>query len=82
MRFPPPKRPSELAPENDAVMREALLAIGLLFALEGILLAGMTDNVKRRMAELARADSAMLRNIGLGAAAFGVALVWAARMLA
>ena len=64
------------------MIREALLAIGLLFALEGILLAGMTDKVKRRMAEIARADSGMLRNIGLGAAAFGVALVWAARMLA
>ena len=62
-------------------MHEAALAIGLLFALEGIVLAAMTDGMKRRMGELARADSGLLRNIGLGAAAFGVALVWAARMM-
>ena len=65
-----------------ALFRELLLAVGLVFAIEGIALAGFTDRLKKRLADVAKADSGRLRNVGLGAAAFGVALVWAARMMA
>jgi len=63
-------------------VREVVLAIGLVFALEGILLAGLTDTMKKRVADMTKVDNGRLRNMGLAAAAFGVALVWAAKMLA
>jgi len=56
--------------------------MGLVFALEGILLAGLTDSMKKRLLDMAKADSGKLRTMGLVSAAFGVALVWAAKMLA
>ena len=63
-------------------VREVVLAMGLVFALEGILLAGLTDSMKKRLLDMAKADSGKLRTMGLVSAAFGVALVWAAKMLA
>ena len=62
-------------------MRDFGAAIGLVFAIEGLLLAGFTDTMRSRMAEAARLDSKRLRRLGLGAAAFGVLVVWAARGL-
>jgi hypothetical protein len=56
-------------------------AIGLVFAIEGLLLAGFTDAMRKRMAEVARMDARRLRWFGLGAAAVGVLIVWAARTL-
>jgi uncharacterized protein len=63
-------------------MRDFGAALGLVFAIEGLLLAGFTDTMRQRMAEVARHESKRLRWFGLGAAAFGVVLVWAARSLA
>ena len=62
-------------------MRDFGAAIGLVFAIEGLLLAGFTDTMRSRMAEVARLDPKRLRWFGLGAAAFGVLLVWVARGL-
>ena len=62
--------------------REVVLALGLVFALEGILLAGLTEPMKKRLLDMAKADSGRLRTMGVVSAAFGVALVWAAKMLA
>lgn len=62
--------------------RDVLLAIGLVFAFEGILLAGLTDALKKRWLAMAKVDDSRLRTGGLLAAAFGVALVWAAKMMA
>ena len=62
-------------------MRDFGAALGLVFAIEGLLLAAFTDAMRQRMAEVARLDSKRLRWFGLGAAAFGVAVVWAARAL-
>ena len=62
-------------------MRDFGAAIGLVFAIEGLLLAGFTDTMRSRMAEVARLDPKRLRWLGLGAAAFGVLVVWAARGL-
>ena len=60
-------------------MRDFSAAIGLVFAIEGLLLAGFTDMMKNRMAEVAKTEPARLRVLGIAAAAVGVAIVWAAR---
>jgi uncharacterized protein YjeT (DUF2065 family) len=62
-------------------MRDFGAAIGLVFAIEGLLLAGFTEPVRKRMAEVSRQKPGRLRGIGLGAAIVGVAIVWAARTL-
>jgi uncharacterized protein YjeT (DUF2065 family) len=63
-------------------MRDFGAAIGLVFAIEGLLLAGFTDSMRQRMAEISRLDPRRLRGVGLGAATLGVMIVWAARSFA
>ncbi|MBV8474357.1 MAG: DUF2065 domain-containing protein [Hyphomicrobiales bacterium] len=60
-------------------MRDFCAALGLVFAIEGLLLAGFTEAMRKRMAEVARQAPDRLRRFGLVAAAVGVAIVWAAR---
>ena len=62
-------------------MRDFGAALGLVFAIEGLLLAAFTEPMRRRMADVSRQDPRRLRWFGLGAAVFGVAVVWAARTL-
>ena len=62
-------------------MRDFGAAIGLVFAIEGLLLAGFTEPMRKRMAQTAKEDPQRLRLFGLGAAIVGVAIVWAARSL-
>ena len=62
-------------------MRDFGAALGLVFAIEGLLMAGFTHSVQRRMAAVAREDPTRLRGVGLGAAVLGVAIVWASRAL-
>ena len=60
-------------------MRDFFGAVGLVFAIEGLLLAGFTEAMRKRMAEVARQNPGRLRGVGLGAAIIGVAIVWLAR---
>jgi uncharacterized protein len=60
-------------------MRDFSAAIGLVFAIEGLLLAGFTETMRVRMAEAAKTEPRRLRLLGLGAAVVGVAIVWASR---
>jgi uncharacterized protein len=62
-------------------MRDFGGAIGLVFAIEGLLMAGFTEPMRKRMAAAAREDPNKLRGVGLGAALLGVAIVWASRSL-
>ena len=62
-------------------MRDFVAAMGLVLAIEGLLMAGFTETMKRRMAEVARVQPNRLRGVGLGAAVFGVLVDWAARSL-
>ena len=62
-------------------MRDFVAAIGLVLAIEGLLMAGFTEAMKRRMAEVSRVEPNRLRGVGIGAAVFGVLIVWAARSL-
>jgi uncharacterized protein YjeT (DUF2065 family) len=71
MQRPKPKRLSRL--------RDFAAAIGLVFAIEGMLLAGFTEVMRVRMAQAAKETPARLRLYGIGAAVVGVAIVWAAR---
>jgi uncharacterized protein len=60
-------------------MRDFSAAVGLVFAIEALLLAGFTETMRQRMAQAAQTDSRRLRLFGLAAAMIGVAIVWAAR---
>ena len=62
-------------------MRDFSAAIGLVFAIEGLLLAGFTETMRQRMAQAAQTDTKRLRLLGLSAAVIGVAIVWAARRI-
>lgn len=62
-------------------MRDFSAAIGLVFAIEGLLLAGFTETMRQRMAQAAQTDTKRLRLLGLAAAVIGVAIVWAARRI-
>ena len=62
-------------------MRDFGAAIGLVFAIEGLLMAGFTDSMRKRMAAAAREDPTKLRGVGLAAALLGVGIVWASRAL-
>jgi len=62
-------------------MRDFSAAVGLVFAIEGLLLAGFTETMRERMAQAAKTDSKRLRVLGLAAALIGVAIVWAARRI-
>jgi uncharacterized protein len=60
-------------------MRDFSAAIGLVFAIEGMLLAGFTEAMRLRMAQVAKTEPQRLRILGLATAMIGVAIVWAAR---
>jgi uncharacterized protein len=62
-------------------MRDFSAAIGLVFVIEGLLLAGFTETMRERMAQAAKTDSKHLRLLGLVAAIVGVGIVWAARRI-
>jgi hypothetical protein len=62
-------------------MRDFGAALGLVFAIEGMLMAAFTESMRARMASVAREDPRRLRALGLAAAIVGVAIVWAARDL-
>ncbi len=62
-------------------MRDFSAAIGLVVAIVGLLMAGFTESMRKRMAAAAREDPNKLRGVGLGAALLGVAIVWASRLL-
>ena len=60
-------------------MRDFGSALGLMLALEGLAIAAFTEPMRKRMAEVSRLEARRLRWIGIGAAAIGVAVVWAVR---
>ena len=60
-------------------MRDFGSALGLMLAIEGLVMAAFTEPMRKRMAEMSRVEARRLRLIGIGAAAVGVAVVWAVR---
>ncbi|MBM3549516.1 MAG: DUF2065 family protein [Alphaproteobacteria bacterium] len=60
-------------------MEDALLALGLVLALEGALYALFPDGMRRALAMALALPADQLRIAGLAAAAIGVAIVWLIR---
>lgn len=60
-------------------MRDFLAALGLVFAIEGLLFAAFPRGVARAMREVSEHGERHLRTAGIIAAVGGVALVWFAR---
>jgi len=62
-------------------MRDFLTAIGLVFAIEGLLLAAFPTAMRKAMTEVVNSEDGFLRRIGLGSAAVGVVIVFLIRGL-
>jgi len=60
-------------------MSDFLVAIGLVFAIEGILFAAFPGMVKRAMVHVAETPDGPLRIVGILSAVVGVVLVWMVR---
>jgi uncharacterized protein YjeT (DUF2065 family) len=60
-------------------MSDFVVAIGLVFAIEGILFAAFPGPVKRAMTHVTDTPDATLRLIGIGSAMLGVIVVWLVR---
>jgi uncharacterized protein YjeT (DUF2065 family) len=56
-----------------------LCAVGLVFVLERVVSALFPERMKRTMLLLSAQPSGLVRSIGLGAAVFGLAVVWLVR---
>ena len=57
-------------------MHNFLIALGLLFALEGLVFAAFPEQAKRAMETVLATPEAALRLVGLASAMGGVALIW------
>ena len=60
-------------------MSDFLVAIGLVFTIEGILFAAFPGPVKRAMAHVNETSDGTLRVLGIASAVAGVVLVWLIR---
>jgi uncharacterized protein len=58
-----------------------LTALGLVFAIEGLLFAAFPGAMRRAMAAVALSPETFLRYSGLASAAIGVAIVFVVRLL-
>jgi uncharacterized protein len=62
-------------------VQDFVTAIGLMFAIEGILLAAFPEKMRQAMATMATSPDQFLRYSGLIAAVLGVLFVFFGRML-
>jgi uncharacterized protein len=60
-------------------LQDFLTALGLLFAIEGLMFAAFPEATKRAMEQVIGTPERMLRAIGIACAIIGVLLVWLAR---
>jgi len=60
-------------------MSDFLIALGLVFAIEGLVFAAFPAIVKRAMAQVMETPDAALRIVGIVSAVLGVALIWLVR---
>jgi uncharacterized protein YjeT (DUF2065 family) len=60
-------------------MRDFVVAVGLVFILEGIVFAAFPGNAKRAMASAMEMPDQALRLIGLFSAVIGLIAVWVVR---
>jgi len=60
-------------------MTDFLVALGLVFVIEGLIFAALPAQAKKAMLSVLETPDGTLRTIGLGAAVIGLILVWLAR---
>jgi uncharacterized protein YjeT (DUF2065 family) len=60
-------------------MSDFLIALGLVFAIEGILFAAFPATTKRAMAQVMETPDGVLRVLGIISALVGVVLIWLVR---
>ena len=60
-------------------MTDFLVALGLLFALEGLVFAAFPGPAKRAMASVVETPETVLRLVGVVSALLGVVIVWLIR---
>ncbi|HEX3710290.1 MAG TPA: DUF2065 domain-containing protein [Pseudolabrys sp.] len=60
-------------------MSDFLVALGLVFVIEGLIFAALPAQAKRAMASVLETPDTMLRVIGIGCAMVGLVLVWLVR---
>ena len=60
-------------------MWDFLVALGLVFAIEGLLFAAFPGVTKRAMTHVLEAPDNVLRIVGIVSAAVGIALIWIVR---
>jgi len=60
-------------------MADFLVALGLLFVIEGVVCAAVPDTVKRAAAAMLETPEATVRIVGVVSAVLGVILVWLVR---
>jgi len=60
-------------------MSDFLIALGLVFAIEGLVFAAFPATVKHAMTHVMETPDAVLRIVGIVSAVLGVVLVWLVR---
>ena len=60
-------------------MTDFLVALGLVFAIEGLVFAAMPGAAKRAMASVLETPEPTLRVVGVVSALVGVAIIWLIR---
>ncbi len=60
-------------------MTDFLVALGLVFVLEGLVFAGFPEMAKRAMETVSQVPDSTLRVVGIGSAVIGLLLVWIIR---
>jgi hypothetical protein len=60
-------------------MSDFIVALGLVFVLEGLVFSAFPAPAKRAMESVLRATDASLRFVGIFSAVLGIALIWLIR---
>ncbi|HEU5274250.1 MAG TPA: DUF2065 family protein [Xanthobacteraceae bacterium] len=60
-------------------MSDFLVAIGLVFVIEGLVFAASPQSAKRAVTAVLETPETMLRMVGLASAVLGLVIVWAIR---
>lgn len=60
-------------------MSDFLIALGLFFAIEGLIFAAFPGTAKRAVAAVLESPDGLLRGVGILSAAIGVVIIWLVR---
>lgn len=60
-------------------MSDLIVAIGLVFVIEGLLYAAFPSGMRKMVADITKLPDSNLRSIGIVSAIIGIAIVWLIR---